>query len=307
MRLRSIIQETVKLLRASLPTTIAIEEDIRSNTPIVADPTQMHQVVMNLATNAAHAMEGEGGRLAILLDDIDLEAEGEVVDGMDGVAQAVQLVVQDSGKGMAPSVLERIFDPYFTTKVKGKGTGMGLAVVHGIVKSYGGEIQVESERNQGSCFRILIPAADQPKTEAHPSPLTENAIGGSESILVVDDEPQIVDLLRVMLSSMGYRVSAFTDSLEALAAFEADPQNFQIVLTDMTMPGMTGEELALRVLALRPGLPVILTTGFSERINEAQARRIGIRKFLYKPIVRENLATALREVVQDQDADRGQH
>ena len=307
MRLRSIIQETVKLLRASLPTTIAIEEDIRSNTPIVADPTQMHQVVMNLATNAAHAMEGEGGRLAILLDDIDLEAEGEVVDGMDGVAQAVQLVVQDSGKGMAPSVLERIFDPYFTTKVKGKGTGMGLAVVHGIVKSYGGEIQVESEPNQGSCFRILIPAADRPKTEAHPSPLPENAIGGSESILVVDDEPQIVDLLRVMLSSMGYRVSAFTDSLEALAAFEADPQNFQIVLTDMTMPGMTGEELALRVLALRPGLPLILTTGFSERINEAQARRIGIRKFLYKPIVRENLATALREAVQDQDADRGQH
>jgi CheY-like chemotaxis protein len=126
-------------------------------------------------------------------------------------------------------------------------------------------------------------------------------MGGSESILVVDDEPQIVDLLRVTLSRMGYRVSAFTDSLEALAVFEANPQNFQVVLTDMTMPGMTGEELAHRVLAVRPGLPVILTTGFSERINESQARRLGIRKFLYKPIVRENLAVALREALQDPD------
>ncbi|MGD8241985.1 MAG: ATP-binding protein [Desulfobacterales bacterium] len=301
MRLRSIIHETVKLLRASLPTTIAIAEDIRSNTPIVADPTQMHQVVMNLATNAAHAMEGEGGRLAILLDDIDLEAGEVVIDGMDGVAKAVQLVVQDSGKGMSPSVLDRIFDPYFTTKVKGKGTGMGLAVVHGIVKSYGGEIQVESQPGQGSRFRIFLPAADRPKSETNPSPLPGDAMGGSESILVVDDEPQIVDLLRVTLSRMGYRVSAFTDSLEALAVFEANPQNFQVVLTDMTMPGMTGEELAHRVLAVRPGLPVILTTGFSERINESQARRLGIRKFLYKPIVRENLAVALREALQDPD------
>ena len=299
MRLSNVIYETVKLIRASLPTTIAIYEQIHSKTPIIADPTQMHQVVMNLATNAAHAMERNGGQLTISLEDIDLAADGRVIEGMEGVERVVQLLVRDTGQGMPSSVLDRIFDPYFTTKVKGKGTGMGLAVVHGIIKSYGGEIQVESQPDQGTTFRVLLPAANIRREEGHRGRHSDDMAGGSESILLVDDEPQIVNLLQVMLSSMGYRVSAFTDSVEAAKAFEANPREFNLVLTDMTMPGITGQELARRVLHVRPELPVLLATGFSERINEEQARRIGIRKFLYKPILRSDLAQALREALEE--------
>ncbi len=303
MRLGNVIRETAKLIRASLPTTIAIEETVRSRTPIIADPTQMHQVVMNLATNAAHAMEGNGGRLTITLDDVDLTTAESAPEGMEGYDRVVQLAVQDTGKGMAPAVLDRIFDPYFTTKIKGKGTGMGLAVVHGIIKSYGGDIQVESRPDQGTCFRILLPAADVQRSGRHRDQSTGKAARGSESILLVDDEPQIANLLQVMLSSLGYRVRSYTDSLEALQAFESNPREFNLVLTDMTMPGITGQELARRVLQVRPELPVLLATGFSERINEDQAHRLGIRKFLYKPILREELAHALREALDD-DRDR---
>ena len=305
MRLSNVIRETVKLIRASLPTTIAIEELIRSKSPIIADPTQMHQVVMNLATNAAHAMERDGGRLTITLEDIDLAADGRVIEGMEGVSRVVQLMVRDTGQGMPSSVLDRIFDPYFTTKVKGKGTGMGLAVVHGIIKSYGGEIQVESQPDQGTTFRVMLPAADIRREDGRHGRHSDDTAGGSESILLVDDEPQIVNLLQVMLSSMGYRVSAYTDSVEAVRAFEANPREFNLVLTDMTMPGITGQELARRVLHVRPELPVVLATGFSERINEEKARRIGIRKFLYKPILRQDLAQALREALEEGEGAGG--
>jgi signal transduction histidine kinase/CheY-like chemotaxis protein len=297
MRLSNVVRETVRLLRASLPATIAIQEEIRSHTPIIADPTQMHQVVMNLATNAAHAMEGEGGRLTIRLDDIDPATPGEAMNGLEPPGRGVQLLVRDTGKGMTPAVADRIFEPYFTTKVKGKGTGMGLAVVHGIVKSYGGEIQVESQLDQGTCFRVFLPAADVPRKDPARGRATDAAGGGSESILLVDDEPQIVNMLQIMLAGMGYRVRAYTDSQEALRAFEDNPREFHLVLTDMTMPGITGEELARRVLQIRPGLPVLLATGFSERINEDKARRMGIRKFLFKPILRQELANALREAL----------
>ena len=299
MRLRNVIREAVKLIRASLPSTIAIEEVINSRTPIIADPTQMHQVIMNLATNAAHAMEGDGGRLTIALDDIDLRTGGMPLEGQAAGSQAVQLVVRDTGKGMAASVRDRIFDPYFTTKAKGKGTGMGLAVVHGIIKSYGGEIRVESQPGEGSAFRILLPVADNLRTDESPGRSADEAASGSESILVVDDEPQLVSLLEIMLASLGYRVMAFTDSVKALEAFEANPREFHLLLTDMTMPGITGQELARRVLHVRPGLPVVLATGFSEQINEDQARRLGIRKFLNKPILRTDLAQALREALDE--------
>jgi CheY-like chemotaxis protein len=258
----------------------------------------MHQVVMNLATNAAHAMEGEGGRLTITLDDIDQRKDGTVIKGLEEQAKVVQLIVGDTGRGMSRSVVDRIFDPYFTTKIKGKGTGMGLAVVHGIVKSYGGEIRVESQLGKGSRFLVYLPAADVRRTEADGARPSDHAAGGSESILLVDDEPQIVNLLQIMLSSMGYRVSAHTDSRSAIRAFEADPQAFQLVLTDMTMPGITGEELARHVLRMRPDLPVLLATGFSESINEDKARRMGIRKLLFKPILREELAAVLRDVLE---------
>jgi signal transduction histidine kinase/ActR/RegA family two-component response regulator len=299
MRLGHVVREAVKLIRASLPSTITIEETIKSKTPIIADPTQMHQVVMNLATNAAHAMEDEGGRLTIELDDVDLRAGGRPIDGLAACDQAVELIVRDTGKGMPASVCDRIFDPYFTTKAKGKGTGMGLAVVHGIITSFGGEIQVESQPGQGSAFHILLPVAEALRLDARHDPSAEEAAPGAESILLVDDEPQIVSLLEIMLASLGYRVLAFTDSLKALAAFEANPWEFQLVLTDMTMPGITGQELARRVLQIRPGLPVVLTTGYSEQINEDKAHRMGISKFLFKPVLRNDLARVLREALDD--------
>ena len=299
MRLGHVVQEAVKLIRASLPSTITIEETIKSKTPIIADPTQMHQVVMNLATNAAHAMEDEGGRLTIELDDVDLRAGGRRIDGPAACDQAVELIVRDTGKGMPASVCGRIFDPYFTTKAKGKGTGMGLAVVHGIITSFGGEIQVESQPGQGSAFHILLPVAEALRLDARHDPSAEEAAPGAESILLVDDEPQIVSLVEIMLASLGYRVLAFTDSVKALAAFEANPWEFQLVLTDMTMPGITGQELARRVLQIRPGLPVVLTTGYSEQINEDKAHRMGISKFLYKPVLRNDLARVLREALDD--------
>ena len=299
MRLGNVVREAVKLIRASLPSTIAIEEVINSKAPIIADPTQMHQVIMNLATNASHAMEGGDGRLTIALDDIDLRTDAISLEGLLAGDQAVQLVVRDTGKGMPASVRDRIFDPYFTTKAKGKGTGLGLAVVHGIIKSYGGEIQVDSQPGEGSVFRILLPMADTLRAKESPSRSADETIMGSESILLVDDEPQIVSLLEIMLSSLGYRVRAFTDSAKALEAFEANPREFHLVLTDMTMPGITGKELARRVMQIRPGHPVILATGFSERINEDKARRLGIRKFLYKPILRHELAQALREALEE--------
>jgi signal transduction histidine kinase len=296
VRFSSIVREAIHLLRASLPTTLSIEENLRSDATVVADPTQLHQVVMNLATNAAHAMESGDGVLSIALDETNRGLTIETNASTRGGPRFVCLTVADTGQGIDPSIRERIFDPYFTTKSKGKGTGMGLSVVHGIVQNYGGDIEVESTPGQGSAFRVYLPVKlpeDAPAGMSTPSTL----VHGRERILVVDDEPQIARVMTLMLESLGYQVSAFTVSRDALQAFEANPAGYDLLISDMTMPGLTGEGLARAVLKQRPDMAVILCTGFNEQINEEGAQAVGIRRLIYKPVMRATLAEVVRAVL----------
>ena len=297
VRFSSVVREAVKLLRASIPATIAIREALHSDATVMADPTQLHQVVMNLATNAAHAMETSGGVLTIALDDRQGYADTGLAGGGDENRRSVQLTVADTGQGIAPDILDRIFDPYFTTKGKGKGTGMGLSVVHGIVKNCGGDIQVESEPGRGAVFRVFLPAhhvvAQVPETTG----ISVAPAGRQETILVVDDEPQVAHVMQLMLDSLGYRVKAYTSSREALQAFADTPQTFDLVITDMTMPEMAGDEFSRALLRIRPDMPIILCTGFNEQMNEERARQIGVRKLIYKPVVRNGLAEIIKDTL----------
>jgi PAS domain S-box-containing protein len=292
------ISEGLKLLRSTLPSTIEIHQDIAippEEGVVLADPTQIHQVLMNLCTNSAHAMRAKGGILNVMLS--AMQADAQIVSQHSNLTEGpyVCLTVSDTGHGMDTAVMERIFDPYFTTKKIGEGTGMGLAVVQGIVKSYGGVISVSSEPGKGTTFHVFLPRIEHempPTVEAVAAPL-----GGSERILFVDDELPLVDLGKEILESLGYQVSAKMNSLEALETFRAQPDGFDLVITDMTMPGLTGKELARELLALRPDIPIILCTGFSEVIDENQAKAAGIREFIMKPYIVIDLANAVRKVL----------
>jgi len=296
VRIVPIVKESVRLLRSSIPSTISIRQalDVREDT-ILADPTQIHQLLINLCSNAAHAMREKGELLEIRLENRVLGSEAET--GFPGLAPGdyLALTVTDSGHGIEPEILERIFDPYFTTKRFGEGSGMGLAVVHGIVKENGGGIQVESEPGQGSTFRLFFPllrAGTEAEPEAHqPLPM------GTERILLVDDEEKIVELGKRMLEHLHYRVTAKTDGPEALEAFRLAPEDFDLVITDMTMPNLTGDELSREVLRIRPDMPILLCTGYSERITEEEASTIGIRAFVLKPLALRELAETVRRVL----------
>lgn len=290
------------MLRASLPATIQIQYDVSSSSAVSADPTQIHQVLMNLCTNAAHAMQDEGGVLEVRLRDIRLENESIPGHGELEPGPHVELTVKDTGPGIAEDILERIFDPFFTTKERGVGTGLGLSVVHGIVKRHGGAISVESHPGEGAAFRILFPAiesgTDSPTHSAAPLPL------GHERILVVDDEPLLVTVLKAMLEGLGYRVEYRTTGFDALEAMrhQSEDNPFDLVITDMTMPHLSGADLAREVQRIKPGLPVILCTGFSERIDAERASTIGCQGFLMKPVSLRELALLVRKVL---DGDTG--
>ena len=293
-----IIKEVSKLLRASLPATIEIRQNLAPHCgAVLADPTQLHQVLMNLCTNAYHAMRPAGGVLSLSLAQTEI-APGDTTAELGLLPGSyLRLEVSDTGHGMEKAVLERIFDPYFTTKQKGDGTGLGLAVVHGIVKSIHGHIAVASEPGRGTTFQVYLP-----KVETAASP-TEAAVapGGNEHILVVDDEETIVRLLTAILRALGYHVTTTTSSPEALRLFNADPDRFDLVITDMTMPEMTGAQLAQQLIRSRPELPIILCSGFSELINEEKAAAIGIRAYIMKPVLRTELATTIRSVLAKKD------
>jgi signal transduction histidine kinase/ActR/RegA family two-component response regulator len=293
-----VIHEGLKLLRSSLPSTIEIRQDIAvppQEGMVLADATQIHQVLMNLCTNSAHAMQAKGGVLTVALS--SLQADTQLLSQNSDLSEGphICLTVSDTGHGMDVAVMERIFDPYFTTKKTGEGTGIGLAVVQGIVKSLSGAISVSSEPGEGTTFHVFLPRIEQetpPAMETIASPST-----GSESILFIDDELTLVDLGKEVLESLGYRVSGITSSLQALEAFRAQPGGFDLVITDMTMPGLTGKELALELLAIRPDIPIILCTGFSEVVDENQAKAAGIREFIMKPYLVSDLADAVRKVL----------
>ena len=290
-----IIKEVAKLLRPMLPSTIAIVHRIDSTRSVLADPTQLHQVLMNLATNAFHAMEQTGGKLEITVDDVEFgEADLAVHPGIIP-GSFVLLSVADTGPGISPEIKSRIFDPYFTTKEVGKGTGMGLAIVDGIVRGSGGFITCESDPGTGTVFTLALPAFEG--EDADKGEDEELDTNGAGRILLVDDEELLVNMVRSMLERLGYQVTAHTSSSEALATFINDPHSFDAVVTDQTMPGMTGLDLARRLLQIRSNLPVILCTGYSHLVNEAQAKAYGIKGFAMKPLTQKAIATLLKQVM----------
>lgn len=293
LKIQFVLKESLKLLRASIPATIAIREEIDPLCDsVLADPTQIQQVVMNLCTNAYHAMREHGGTLTVGLRMREVAEGDEAVKGLLAAGRYVQLTVADTGIGIAPEIMERIFEPYFTTKKQGEGTGLGLAMVHGIAKALRGAITVYSEPGQGTEFHLYLPAvavAQEGETVA-PTLLPM----GHERILVVDDDAVIRKMMQYLLGGLGYQVESFGDPVAAVAAFCSRPQEFDLVITDMTMPGKTGAQVSSEVLGVRPDMPVILCTGFSEHMGPEKAKQLGIRQFLLKPVVMGELARAVR-------------
>ncbi len=294
--LSSVCLESIELLKAILPSSVILEESISDGIFVNADPVQMQQVIMNLAMNANHAMRDRGGKLLIRLslmrgngdEDPGFKAEA----GEEGWAC---LAVKDSGTGMTKELMERIFDPFFTTRPRTEGSGLGLSVVHGIVNKFGGEIKVESSKGNGSLFKIILPAFKAP-------PLSEKSECGGlhtglEKILFVDDEPLLLLMGTELLQDMGYDVTSFENSVRALEAFSCSPESFDLVITDMTMPVMGGEELASRILKIRPDIPVILCTGYSAGLTRDRAFSIGIREVLEKPVSGAGLSEAIKRVM----------
>ncbi|MEH0021400.1 MAG: ATP-binding protein [Desulfobacter sp.] len=295
VRVNAIVDEALKLLRASLPKTIEIISNTDCRSVIMGDATQVHQVVMNLCTNAAHAMENQGGSLRISLSESFIDGRSDDMPGL-GSSPYIRLQVRDSGKGMPPHVVERIFDPFFTTKEKGRGTGMGLAVVHGIVTDHNGDIRVDSRPGKGSVFDVYFPVIER---EPGPDigPVAEEVPCGTEHIMIVDDEIMLVDVAKRRLNALGYRVTIETDSVQALERFRQAPGTYNLVMTDMSMPVMTGEELSGKILEIRPEMPIILTTGFSGNLSEAAALEKGFKGLLMKPVGLAELAVAVRRAL----------
>jgi PAS domain S-box-containing protein len=288
-----LIKETLKLLRASLPSTIEIRQDVESEAKVLSDPTQIHQIMMNLCTNAAYAMRDKGGILEVNLKDLELRAETPPRHPDLKPGKYLLLEVTDTGHGIPPSLMDRIFDPFFTTKEH--GTGMGLPVVHGIVKSLGGAITAYSDVGKGSTFRVYMPSLAQ---EEIIEPEGELSIpGGKERILFVDDELSIAASATDILQRLGYDVVSKTQAIEALNFFQARPHDFDLVITDMTMPKMTGDELAKEILRIRRDVPVIICTGFSAKLTEEGAKEIGIRAVVMKPFGVGELARTIRQVL----------
>jgi PAS domain S-box-containing protein len=297
LELRGIVKEAMKLLRASLPSTMEMRQEI-SVQPCwaLADPVQIHQVLMNLCINASQAMRGKGGVLLVTLAPEEIDEARAALNPDLRPGAYVHLGVRDTGPGMEQAVMARIFEPFFTTKQAGEGTGMGLAVVHGIVKSHEGAIEVASVSGQGTSFDLYFPRL----TEAGEMGGVHGGLPvsrGTERILFVDDEPALVELGKQALGALGYRVQACGDSREAWARFAAAPEEVDLVITDLTMPGMTGAQLAEKILALRPGLPVILTTGYSDILTEQEAWELGVREYLLKPLSTGRLAEVVRQVL----------
>ncbi len=294
--IRPLTAEAVKMLRATLPATIDIRLEIESEVPaVLADPTHIHQVIVNLCTNAAHAMREHGGFLDVHLEKVEISPDMLVFHSDLMPGRYIRLRVMDTGVGIAPEIVHRIFDPFFTTKQQGEGTGLGLSVVYGIVKESRGTISVHSEPGVGSVFSVYLPAIAEDIKPAEESSTT--IPGGNETILFVDDEDILIELGRDMLEDLGYQVVACQDSHHALEAFRSQQNRFDIVITDMTMPGMTGLDLAREILKIRPDIPIILCTGFSELVTEEKAKGIGIREFMMKPFTTKTIAEVINKAL----------
>jgi len=297
VKIQPVVEEALKLLRSSLPATIEIRRTIEDGCgQVKADVTQIHQMVMNLGTNAFHAMREKGGVLEVTLEEVKISQDRQVDAFVMATGTYLHLAMKDTGHGIDGTIIDRIFEPYFTTKKMGEGTGLGLSLVHSIVKDHGGKITVRSEADTGTEFHIYLPRIITATTSSCVD--TEHAVpGGEEHILLVDDEPQVIQMEQDMLEKLGYRVTPQADSRGALAAFRHTPGGFDMVITDLTMPHMTGDELSRALLDIRPDIPIILNTGFSEVFSEDQALSLGIRAYLTKPVGMNQIAVTIRDIL----------
>ena len=306
VELQTVLAETVSLLERTLPSTVEIQQTVDPDCPrIMANPTEVHQVIMNICTNASQAMSGKSGLLKIGLKEVGADPDTACKHEGGPCRKCVCLTVQDNGPGMDESTIRRVFDPYFTTKGVGEGTGMGLATAHGIVTALGGEIKVESVPGEGTRFEVLFPSCRGSSVDAGPDQSAQEPPGGREHVLFVDDEKAVVDVGRASLEALGYRVSPFSDSRKALEAFRADPERYDVVVTDQTMPGLIGSDLAGEMLRTRPDLPIILCTGYSKTLSREDAKAMGIGEYLLKPVMRNDLGRAVRRIVERETVKKG--
>ncbi|MCF8089183.1 MAG: PocR ligand-binding domain-containing protein [Desulfotignum sp.] len=296
VHIQKILKEVFKFCRATIPADIPITRDIQMDCrPVMADPTHIQQIAMNLITNAFHAVKSVGGAITIALAEMDVDpaddSDGDLVPG-----RYARLSVSDTGTGIDPAIIDQIFDPYFTTKEKSRGTGLGLATVYGIVKSCGGDIRAHSDFGKGTTIQVFLPLLEKSR-ETEPEKGTPPLPIGTEHILLVDDDVSIVHLEKQMVKRLGYRTTSFTNSENALAAFRADPTRFDLVITDMNMPHLNGMQLVKELIVVRPDIPIIICTGFSERINSQKAEAMGVKGLLLKPVGMMDLAHKVREVL----------
>jgi PAS domain S-box-containing protein len=295
------IKEALKLLRSSIPSTIEIESKLDSKKMVLADPIEIHQVIMNLCTNAYHAMRRTGGHLTVSLSDFEI-SDSKIFKGKKmAVGEYIKLEVSDTGHGMDTKTVERAFEPYFTTKEKGDGTGLGLALVQAIVEEHDGFCEVKSEPAKGTSVYLYFPIARENEEKNIPKIKKESPLTGNEKIMVVDDEEPIRKIHKVLLENYGYQVQTFGNGVEALETFKTNPDKFDLIITDMTMPGFAGDKLATEILKIKPGMPIVLCTGFSENISRAEAIELGIKQFVQKPILNQDLVVIIRRILDEND------
>lgn len=297
LQISFIVKEALKLLRSSIPTSIEIKQDINCQATILADPTQVHQIIMNLATNAYQAMLETGGIMGVALKEIIIGEQDKISEFEIAPGSYLRLEVSDTGYGMDAKTKEKIFDPYFTTKEFNKGTGLGLSVVHGIVESHHGHIHVYSEPGQGTTFHVYLPIIEAEADNHAPQVIEEPARGGSERIMIIDDEQDIIDLAEETLTMYGYKITTFSDGVKAMQDFEKHPDDYELVITDMAMPNMTGLDITHKIKGIRPNLPIILCSGYSEIINKEKSLALGISRYIQKPLIMDSLARVIRELL----------
>ncbi|MCP4579527.1 MAG: response regulator [Deltaproteobacteria bacterium] len=298
VRVPQILNEVLKLSRSTIPSNIGIKQDVQVGLGMVmANPTQIHQVAMNLITNAYHAVEPTGGNISVMLRETEFSRD-DLSDGSLEPGRYAILSISDTGCGIDQSIMDKIFDPYFTTKAKGKGTGLGLAVVYGIVKEHLGDIKIYSEIEKSTTVEVFLPLIED-STEDKSIKKVEGIQTGTEKILLVDDDESIAGLEKQMLERLGYEVTSKTSSLDVLETFRAHPDNFDLIVSDMTMPNLTGDQLSRELLSIRPGIPIIICTGFSEKINKENAQFLGIKGFLMKPVAKFDMAQMVRRVLDE--------
>ena len=296
LQLVPLIDEVIKMVRSTLPATIGIQSSIQINEElkILANVTQIHQVIINLCTNAAFAMQDKGGVLDIRAEEIEL-GEDSSQSSLLPAGRYIELIVRDTGQGISPEAIERIFDPFFTTKEVGEGTGLGLSIVHGIVENHGGKISVESKLGVGTTFHLLFPVVGTSKNDA--VPLNVLTRKGEEHILVVEDETSLARLYEISLTQLGYQVTLAENGAQALKMFRSDPDDYDLIFSDQTMPFMTGTELSREVLSMRPDIPIILATGYDVAHSASELENLPIAQYLMKPVKISRLTELMREAL----------